>query len=318
VPKPNFTTGACSGEACLLRRNAAEFEKIAEECDDPWEICWWGTWGKTARELREAASKLRKSAYIMEATGRRLQDRADQIQSCCGKKSAQAQQDCFDEMKRKADCDRLCSRLWQSVLDRYYNRFNEGPAIRKAEEAYAACFEKCTLMDVDVCEAAVGNMLVALQNEIQTTADLKKEMEKFVASAQKHIADCNLQAQNACDPWKYGSWNEECYQRVRNECCRAFKWPAQSRTPWERNCDTPTANCDTKVNTSKVKCGLAVVIANYRENIQKAEEKIARLKATIPKLKKCCQEDCTKLPKEEQGGCLEKQEKCITEAGDVF
>jgi hypothetical protein len=143
-------------------------------------------------------------------------------------------------------------------------------------------------------------------------------MEKFVASAQKHIADCNLQAQNACDPWKYGSWNEECYQRVRNECCRAFKWPAQSRTPWERNCDTPTANCDTKVNTSKVKCGLAVVIANYRENIQKAEEKIARLKATIPKLKKCCQEDCTKLPKEEQGGCLEKQEKCITEAGDVF
>ncbi|MBM3248812.1 MAG: hypothetical protein FJZ10_05295, partial [Candidatus Omnitrophica bacterium] len=48
--------------AAGMRQEARKLEKKAEECDDPWEFCWWGGFGVPAKKLKQAAGKLRGQA----------------------------------------------------------------------------------------------------------------------------------------------------------------------------------------------------------------------------------------------------------------
>lgn len=43
-----------------MRTQAKSMEDKADECDDPWDLCWWGGFGAPGKQLREAARQLRK------------------------------------------------------------------------------------------------------------------------------------------------------------------------------------------------------------------------------------------------------------------
>ncbi len=71
------------GMACQLRVNAADMRDKADDCDDPWEICWWFTWGKAADELNDAADELDHAAEEMEEEAKELQEEVDHLYDCC-------------------------------------------------------------------------------------------------------------------------------------------------------------------------------------------------------------------------------------------
>lgn len=104
--------GSTCGQACFLRKTAASLRDAAEACDDPWEFCFWatfGTWRKTKKELLYAASKLEKTAAELEADGRKLQRRANAMKECCNKSTASERNSCLEGVRRETLCDTECT-----------------------------------------------------------------------------------------------------------------------------------------------------------------------------------------------------------------
>ncbi|MBI4707608.1 MAG: hypothetical protein HY761_06755 [Candidatus Omnitrophica bacterium] len=87
------------GMACNFWRNANSMWDKASQCDDPWEICWWGNWGKTASELKKAAHKLWDLASKFETEGAKLKQKRDGMVGCCSQATFADQQRCFCNVK---------------------------------------------------------------------------------------------------------------------------------------------------------------------------------------------------------------------------
>ncbi|MBI4982888.1 MAG: hypothetical protein HZC15_07160 [Candidatus Omnitrophica bacterium] len=107
------------GMACSFWRNGNSMWDKAKKCDDPWEICWWGNWGKTASELKKAARKLWELAAKFEAEGRKLKQKRDGMKACCNQNIVADQQRCFCNIKEENPQKQLecrCS-TYQSVAE---------------------------------------------------------------------------------------------------------------------------------------------------------------------------------------------------------
>ncbi len=60
-----FKTHLNAGQVGALMNEAGQLRNKANDCDDPWEICWWGGFGKTADELNDAAQGMEDMAHQM-------------------------------------------------------------------------------------------------------------------------------------------------------------------------------------------------------------------------------------------------------------
>ncbi len=88
-----FYDQACkAGRVSGLCVEADKLRAQAQGCDDPWEVCWWGGFGKTAQELHRAADKLDIQAKELKKRGDRLKNEADNIKECCDRLLTPAEQ----------------------------------------------------------------------------------------------------------------------------------------------------------------------------------------------------------------------------------
>lgn len=100
-----------TGTVCALIGAAMELEYAANDCDDPWEIAWWGGFGATAKELRKAANKLRGNANRQAALAATYSDRVHKLKACC-----ETMGDCISiskchqkvDTQEKQDCFKVC------------------------------------------------------------------------------------------------------------------------------------------------------------------------------------------------------------------
>ena len=74
---------ACCGQICQLHQNAQSMRHVADQCSEPWDICWWFTWGKSSDRLKEAADNLDQAANQMQAEADRDIQSTYQKEHCC-------------------------------------------------------------------------------------------------------------------------------------------------------------------------------------------------------------------------------------------
>jgi len=87
--------------ACNFWNNGNSMWRTASRCDDPWEICWWGNWGKTASELKKAARKLWELAQDIANQGEKIKQKRNGMASCCNQPTFADQQRCFCNVKEE-------------------------------------------------------------------------------------------------------------------------------------------------------------------------------------------------------------------------
>jgi len=93
------------GQAGNLVHEAEALRVKANDCDDPWEICWWGGFGRTATELRAAASDLDSMAKEMFERAIRLVGNdgthgfVDDYYHCCDKDTELQQDVCLVDLQ---------------------------------------------------------------------------------------------------------------------------------------------------------------------------------------------------------------------------
>jgi chaperonin cofactor prefoldin len=68
----------------------------AERCDDPWDICWWGSFGSNANSLRKSAENLEKAAERLENKATALDAQAAALLQCCQFATREEQEHCFE------------------------------------------------------------------------------------------------------------------------------------------------------------------------------------------------------------------------------
>jgi hypothetical protein len=134
-------------QAKNLRANAKSMRATAEKCDDPWETCWWGSWGKTPDELRSAASQLDYTAGTLESSASKSDNRANGLTECCNKKVAEEQEQCLKAIETETACDSKCMKESQDFYIKCKEQNGEFmgqllcPAL--ADSKYGQCFDAC-------------------------------------------------------------------------------------------------------------------------------------------------------------------------------
>ncbi len=205
-----------------LRINADSMRERAEDCDDPWEICWWGTWGKTADELNEAADHLDDTADTLDARAADIERTRDQIVNCCTFETYETQDACMDFAQ-----DRSCEDTVGDLVDAIDGEL---------EYLYP---EK-----------------ILLERTIQELDDSVTTCNGKAST----ICGCQDGWDRWCWDWGWddlGYMNyDSCYEGRRNACCQTFCcnedatrcclddefcWGCSS---WDRSCDEPSTNCD--------------------------------------------------------------------------
>ena len=113
VDATEFKVKPDCGQACQLVINAKAMDKAADECDDWLDMCWWGTWGKAADEMYDAARQLRKAAGELAKEGETIQAQINKVKQCCDKPTNQLQQECLQY--GQGDCNSRLQYAQQSL-----------------------------------------------------------------------------------------------------------------------------------------------------------------------------------------------------------
>jgi len=132
-------------EAGRLRDNADSMRDTAEECDDPWEICWWGNWGKTPGQLRRAACQLDWTADDLDIEADNLEQACEDMQGCCQEETMFEQDDCLEEVQFRTDCTEECTSSCHETCSEYDRcDFFERPLyIECRDTCYDPCYNTC-------------------------------------------------------------------------------------------------------------------------------------------------------------------------------
>lgn len=131
--------------ACRLFDAAETCREKADACDDPWELCWWGQWGKLPHELRIASMQLQRSLdgwwgwgscsrnvetgslghfydwytwYGFGGSAERVIDEAyafssaaSAVNHCCEHEILKAQEFCLGQRAKERNCRDQCLRI---------------------------------------------------------------------------------------------------------------------------------------------------------------------------------------------------------------
>jgi len=296
-------------QASSLRNSAGSMRDTAEECDDPWEICWWGDWGKTPGELRDAANELDYNATSLEHTAAKASQHATDTAACCEKEDAGLQSQCLKDVETDANCDQTCMTQAQAFYDQCKQSGNVFTSLLcpfKAQINYQACFNSCMGAESATCGERVNSVISSLQAQIENLNSTKNsysgmadEINNTLSScAGNATATCNSSCAEASDPT---ACYNQCYEAERNNCCQQNCCNGSS---WGRSCDSPATNCDDSCTTTPCpKCGLSQTTVTINNKIQEINNQISALQQKIQQLPLCCNYEKTA----DQNSCIENK-----------
>jgi hypothetical protein len=298
-----------NGQADSLESSADSMRDTADDCDDPWEICWWGTWGKTSGELNDAANELDYSAKQIRHSATKANEHAAGTKACCEETSEQLQSACLKEIEIDATCDQNCLTASQVFFDQCKaNNPGLGQWLCpfKADIEYDICFKACIKDQSAACGERVNTATAALQSKIQSLNSIKETYLQTIENVDDTLSSCASTAAATCnsscaeDPDPAACY-DQCYEPERNNCCQQNCCQGGS---WGRNCDSPSTNCDDSCTTTPCpKCGLSQAALNTNAKIQEIDAQISALQQKIQELPGCCDLESTSA----QNNCIQSK-----------
>lgn len=213
-------------QAQMLKKNAESMWDTAKKCSKPWEICMWtslfsNTWKKTKNELKVAAAKLDRTGYFGGAAQRLnrqadlLRKRATQIGAdCCNEQTLKEQQDCFDNIDRKAECESCCYADATEFGDACRLVCDSGGSTQDRYNAWLACIGVCETIK-STCLAACNNLTgpektQCISNCNSAYSTCKDNCNDASDRALSKDYDDWLNCTRGCDKDEYSLWSE-CY-----------------------------------------------------------------------------------------------------------
>jgi hypothetical protein len=227
-------------QAKKLRDGAKSMREAAEQCDDPWEFCYWLTGGpwrntKTKAQLLHAAERTDRIANRLDKKAIKLEQWARDIHDCCmGMGTLVAQETCIDDTEQEACCNGQCSEIsekwWDACLDvcdANVNKQSTQAAHDNCDSACAevkqGCYDDCDDTKdgcYKACEAAGGDVAKckAKCDSAHDTCDddcdgdysyCKKGCDSAWKLSTKNWKGCY----NSCD-----GYESNIYQRCYNPC----------------------------------------------------------------------------------------------------
>ena len=299
------------GQACSLHKNADSMRDQASKCDDPWDLCWWGDWGKTPSELRQAATELDQNAAFLEASANKLSQRGQELKGCCAEPTKAEQQACLDQVSLETSCDASCSQESQNI----YSQCDKGcgsssclQGCKSQTDAYFnTCYTPCLNSKSVPCNEKTDNMASLLQTQIDSAQQNQATLQASLNDINTALSGCASSADATCalqcrvydasgiyysiDTACYNS----CYGPARNSCCQQY-------SGWGRSCDTPTTNCDTGGSPANppAKCGLSKLTGDLNTELQTVTDQISKWQQAIATLASCCSLGA----EEDQNNCI--------------
>jgi hypothetical protein len=254
-------------QAGSLRNNAREMCRQANKCRYFWQLCWWGNWGKTSRELRRAARELEKMADDLDARAVSIEDTISKITNCCKITDYDAQQACLDFVQGQS-CEDIVSNLKTGWNEELIRLKSEKEAIERIVNGISSGINTCNSTAQSDCSSCVA-----------TDED------------------------GSCVKWAwqdlgYSDYNA-CYQGRRNSCCYTFCCTEEAESccvncgscgGWNRACDEPSTDCDEAANPDNpIDCGLSALKRNLENKLNnEIEPGIRRLELRIERVSECC------------------------------
>jgi len=272
--------------ATSLNNSASSMREAAEECDDPWELCWWGDWGRTPSELRRAANRLDFSAAQLRHSADKAHQYGVNSMACCNKTTALSQSNCFKAVEKDSTCDQNCMERSQSSYNSCADRvplWAMGICWQTADSVYAQCYALCMGTQTGSCSERVQAAVASIQAEIGSLNTTKTDYQTIVSEIGSTLSSCSSQCAVQCDddPDPVG-----CIVACKDNCCQQECCNGGS---WGRKCYEPVTDCDSScTSTPCPKCGLSKVRDYLRGEIAKIPGKIAALELKIQELPNCC------------------------------
>ncbi len=254
--------GNLEAQAAWLEEKARDMRRRADECSKPWEICWWGSWGKTAEQLREAANQLDLAAADLRAQAQKLKDEAEVLRICCPLTDPEQRQVCIASQGKQ-----VCSEAVKELID------DLDEEILVAEEAKRKA------------EAAIIDITRIIDYCNSYWAGYCKDNWAI------YVIEAICDYAGVCT-YIYAKDYAECYEVARNRCCAATTTHGAGR-----KCDDPNTNCST-CSLAVVRDQIQFALDHYiKPMIRSLNDRKARL-SLCPNLLDCraLREECANRP----------------------
>jgi len=282
-------------QASSLRSSANSMRDAADECDDPWELCWWGDWGKTPKQLREAASRLDFSASQLERSAANSDKRAADSKACCDKPSGFLQSECLDGVEDEATCDSECMSEAQS----YYDSCVSGGGWRMvicpslANDLYANCFNTCINGETEPCSDRVNSAISYLQSEVNSLISTRDRYQEILDDINSTLSACRINADETCtssceDAEDPNACYSQCYE-IENNICIASACNGSAASSCSSQCQgSPDPDACYNQCYAEGTSNCAEHRANLMSEIENIKVQITALQQNIQQLPSCC------------------------------
>jgi len=286
-------------QAVSLRDSADSMRKAAKKCNDPWELCWWGNWGKTPSELKRAARQLDYSAKQLDHSADKADQYAADSKECCSKTNELMQSNCLGAIEDDATCDSQCQSESQSYYDQCAaSSKSMSRCERNADSKYKQCFKSCMNTETETCNERVNAAITYLQSEINSLSTPQTDYKVISDEIGSVLSECSSTCDTSC---KGSADSAACLADCKDNCCKENCCAGEA---WGRSCYEPSTNCDDScTSTPCPKCGLSKAQEYLNDQMKANEDKIASLKAAIQELPLCCNYSDTAR----QDSCIESK-----------
>lgn len=228
APEAAFQLGQAQrlrDQASRLRASASSMRAVAEDCDDPWEICWWGDWGSTPGELRNAAAELDAQAAAMDAEALAFEANAAIMMGCCEEETYALQQACVNEVVADSECDRYCSVECSYQCDYFSGKRGRYENCHSGCDGH--CYNICTQAVGSDCEDLTNNQITIINNLIAELVAEREKIQSGIDSISARASECDSWSNTYCDDkctqqgGNYDDCYDACYSEQSQDCCES-------------------------------------------------------------------------------------------------
>lgn len=263
-------------QAAVLRDNAEGLRDAAEDCDDPWEMCWWGDFGATAKKLKEIAREMDNLAEQTEESALELRAQAELTLQCCEYPTAQQQTACMNSAGGYTCLESIDKWIesWEEELGWLYeDKAQVETTLNKINEALPECASgAATICDSGakvfadaVCNTGCGEWCPwctssewqAYYNQYYNECYPKKRScccKSFYCTGEGSGTSCTWTSGEQTWPWSCATFAcetsiwQEILSPVVNATVNCACTTYNRRWCWSRDCDLPSSDCDETAN----------------------------------------------------------------------
>ncbi|MBL7130233.1 MAG: hypothetical protein ISS45_02305 [Candidatus Omnitrophica bacterium] len=277
------------GQACSMHDAAEQLRDKADECDDPWELCWWAGFGATAKEMRKAAREIDKGYYDSMAQGQSLIATRNALFDCCDYGTKEEQEICFSAVQSS------CEEVTQIAVEHWALDIGDiDDTIKELNDT----IDKIDTIITESNTSADNFCRVQCANQCSVLYDLGEDPDGWQSCFNNCLTHNPCEAEPYCYP--------PCYQEQRNQNCKegwcSYIYPDEATEDCienlvERACDEPTECCDDKCFDSGCpgepcpNCGLSDLKEQLEDEIPALEDKKAVIEQYQIDVLDCCNPD---------------------------